>query len=209
MPSVGSVDPSSERNYQNMEKTLGEDKTKNKTINAVFDDGKGNEVGFEDLFSLMINQLTNQDFMNPVDDSQYLAQMTQIASMTAMQELADFSKAQYMMSFLGKEVTASKYEVGSPDLLKEQGVVTELSLVNREYMYTVNGKKFTAEQIMLVHSGDAEPDETETDETKTDDSTETKTDDSTETDNTTDNSTTDNSSTTDTSDSTDNSNTNE
>jgi flagellar basal-body rod modification protein FlgD len=183
MPSVNSVEQSTERNYQNMEETIGADKTKTRTINAVFDDGKSSEVGFQDLFSLMINQLTNQDFMNPVDDAQYLAQMTQIASMSAMQELADFSKAQYMMSFLGKEVTASKYEVGSSDLLKEQGIVTELSLVNKEYLYTVNGKKFTADQLMLVHNPTGEADSDD----KTDNSTG-----EVDTDNKTDDTTTDN-----------------
>ena len=36
----------------------------------------------------MLNQLSNQDFMNPVDDTQYMSQLAQIASMQAMQEMA-------------------------------------------------------------------------------------------------------------------------
>jgi flagellar hook assembly protein FlgD len=158
MPSVSSsTSGSNDRNYldwinNKSDDTSTDETSKSKKIyNAVFEDKKDSEVGFKDLFSLMINQLTHQDFLNPTDDSQYLAQMTQIASMSAMQELAKYSQSQYMSGFLGKEVTVSKFEIGG-ETTTETGIVTTISwdANNENYKYTVNDKQYTIADITNV-----------------------------------------------------------
>jgi len=137
------------RNYKGTSKT-------DKVYNVVFEDKADDSIGFKDLFDLMIRQLSNQDFLNPVDDTQYLAQMTQIASMSAMQDLAKYSQSQYMVGFLGKEVTASKYEIGG-SVLSETGIVTAVSWDSKgEYKYTVNGKTYGIKDITLAKIPDAE-----------------------------------------------------
>ena len=49
-------------------------------IDAVFADSN-DKVTMEDFLSLMVAQLKNQDFMNPMDDTQYITQLAQISSM--------------------------------------------------------------------------------------------------------------------------------
>ena len=114
---------------------------------AVFTDDSDNGVSVDDFLNLMVAQLQNQDFMNPVDDTQYVTQLAQFATMQQMQELATYMKTNYVMSLVGKEVTAARFSV-SGELQQETGRVEKISLVNNEYAVYVNGKKFSLQQIM-------------------------------------------------------------
>lgn len=118
---------------------------------AVFTDKKDNGVSVNDFLSLMVAQLQNQDFMNPVDDTQYVTQLAQFATMQQMQEMATYMKTNYVMSLVGKNITAAKFSI-SGELQKETGVVEKISLVNNEYFIYVNGKQFSLEQIMEINS---------------------------------------------------------
>jgi flagellar basal-body rod modification protein FlgD len=124
-----------------------------KVYDAVFEDNAEQTVGFQDLFQLMINQLTNQDFLNPTDDSQYLAQMTQIANMNATQELAKSSKNNFLMGFLGKQVSAVTNEIGG-GTTTETGIVTGASWANGEYNLMVNGKKISLDSVSFANTVD-------------------------------------------------------
>ena len=107
-------------------------------------------VKVEDFLNLMVAQLQNQDFMNPVDDTQYVTQLAQFATMQQMQDMATYMKTNYVMSLVGKNVTAAKFSV-SGELQKEVGAVQKVSLVDNEYSIYVNGTKFSLEQIMEIN----------------------------------------------------------
>ncbi len=99
---------------------------------AVFTDENEQMVEVDDFLSLMVAQLQNQDFMNPVDDTQYVTQMAQFATMTSMQELSSFMETNHVLSLVGKTITASKFTV-SGDLDTETGIVQKVSLLDNEY----------------------------------------------------------------------------
>ncbi len=111
-------------------------------------------VKVDDFLNLMVAQLQNQDFMNPVDDTQYVTQLAQFATMQQMQELAEYQKTNYAISLVGKNITAAKFGV-SGDLIKETGVIQKVSLVDNSYEVTVNGKNFTLDQIMEINENKA------------------------------------------------------
>ncbi len=137
---------------QNDKVQQGEESDKTGQIwDAVFTDKKENGVSVDDFLSLMVAQLQNQDFMNPVDDTQYVTQLAQFATMQQMQEMATYMKTNYVMSLVGKNVTAAKFTI-SGELQKETGTVEKISLVNNEYTVFVNGKQFSLEQIMEINS---------------------------------------------------------
>lgn len=119
--------------------------------NAVFTDRKKEGVQVDDFLNLMVQQLANQDFMNPVDDTQYLAQMAQFATMQQMQELGEYSKSNYVMSLFGKDVTVAKMGMGGK-VDSVTGPIEKVSLVNNEYTVQVKGKSYTLDQIMEIHS---------------------------------------------------------
>lgn len=123
---------------------------------AVFTDKKENSVSVDDFLSLMVAQMTNQDFMNPMDDTQFVTQLAQFSSMQMMQEMANYSKTSYVMSLVGQKVTAAKI---SPmgELQKETGPVQKVTLTNNEFGIWVNDKKFSLEQIMEIHDGNTPP----------------------------------------------------
>lgn len=119
-------------------------------LNAVYEDEKSKEVSVDDFLNLMIAQLKNQDPMNPMDDTQYVTQLAQFATMQQMQELAYYSRSNFVMSLVGKDVTVARNKIGG-DIETFTGPVQKISLVNNEYLIYVDGKAFGLNQIMEIH----------------------------------------------------------
>lgn len=118
--------------------------------NAVFaTDSDNSKMKPSDFLKLFVTQLQNQDFNDPMDNSEMMNQITQLSNMQNMQEMASYSKSGYAMSLVGKTVTASRYNV-SGTLDTTTGAVSKVSLVDGEYLLYVNGKKYSLEQIMEV-----------------------------------------------------------
>ena len=159
------VNSVSDRNYLDLIGSANSDTPKAENLakkyGIEYTTGEEGNLGFDDFLTLMITQLTNQDFTNPLDDSQFMTQMTQYSTLQAMQEMASYSQSNYAMSMIGKTVTASKYSNGN--MVKETGVVSEIQKKDNDYQLVVNGQTFTMKQIMSVGAGEeAETEKTET-----------------------------------------------
>jgi flagellar hook assembly protein FlgD len=115
-------------------------------------------VKVEDFLQLMIAQLTNQDFMNPADDTQYVTQLAQFATMQSMQELSYYSQTNYVTNLVGKTVTVATLGLGGA-VSKDVGVVSAINLSGESYTLTVNGKEYEMSQIMNVADTNYKPDE--------------------------------------------------
>ena len=115
-----------------------------KTDNATMDQS--------DFINLMIKELQNQDFTNPVDNSEMISQMATFANLQAMQDMASYSKTLYAAGLVGKTVTASRYNV-SGGLDTTTGTVQKISLVDDEYVLYIGGKTYTLDQIMQIGAG--------------------------------------------------------
>ena len=101
-----------------------------------------------DFLRLFMTQMQNQDFNNPMDNSEMMNQITQLSNMQMMQEMASYSKTGYAMSLVGKTVIASRFTDGELDT--ETGTVSKVSLVDDEYVLYVNGKKYCLDEIMEI-----------------------------------------------------------
>ena len=121
---------------------------KGTTSNSWVEESK-DQVSVDNFLELMVAQLKNQDFTNPVDDTQYVAQLAQFATMQAMQELNYYSQSNYVISMVGKEVTASKLSIGGK-LETVKGVVTKISLVDKQFAVFVGDEMFSLNQIMEI-----------------------------------------------------------
>lgn len=73
-----------------------------------------NTLSIESYFKLLAAQLANQDMSNPMDNSEMLAQMSQMAmvqSLTAMtnsvKDQIAFAQQSYSVGMIGKEVTVT------------------------------------------------------------------------------------------------------
>lgn len=118
-------------------------------IDAVFADPNDQQVSVDDFLQLMISQLKNQDFMNPVDDTQYITQLAQFTSMQQMQEMAYNSKTTFLTSLVGKTVVAARMAVGG-GVKRTEGVVDKISFVNNEFKFSIGDQTFDVNQIMEV-----------------------------------------------------------
>lgn len=122
---------------------------------AVFTTESDNsQVSTMDFLNLMVQQLANQDFTNPVDDTQYLTQMAQFATMNSMEELASYSQQTYVMGLIGQTVTVASMGMGG-SFSSDTGIVEMISLVDNDYTIQVNGTTYDLSQIMQIHSNDA------------------------------------------------------
>lgn len=122
---------------------------------AVFTDKKDNSILDPSQFlNLLVTQMQNQDFMNPMDDTQYITQMAQFSNMQQMQQMTEYSKTNYALSLVGKNVTASRMTTGG-GLDTVTGTVDKVSLVNNEYIIYVSGKRYNLSQIMSIENGKA------------------------------------------------------
>lgn len=133
-------------------------------FDAVFSNEDKSSLDVSDFMKLMITQMTNQDFLNPTDNTEYMAQLAQFSSMQEMQKLAEYSKTNYAASLLGQTVTVAKNEIGG-DVSENTGKITSVSLVNNEFTVTVNGKSYALNQIMKIHDGASVEAENQTDGT--------------------------------------------
>lgn len=141
-----------------MPTTVNGSSSASNSYNAVFaKDSDNSKMKPSDFLKLFVTQLQNQDFNDPMDNSEMMNQITQLSNMQNMQEMASFSKSGYAMSLVGKTVTASRYNV-SGTLDTTTGPVSKVSLVDGEYLLYVNGKKYSLEQIMEIKTdGDKSP----------------------------------------------------
>ena len=105
-----------------------------------------------DFLTLFVKQIQNQDFNDPMDNSEMMNQITQLSNMQMMQQMASYSKSGYAMSLVGKTVTASRYD-SSGDLDTTTGTISKVSLVDEEYVFYIKGKKYSLDEIMEVQNG--------------------------------------------------------
>lgn len=151
MPVNSATSASSDRNYLDI---INGTASTGKKYNAVFGDNES-DLSVNDFFNMMIQQLTNQDFMNPVDDTQYLAQMAQFATMQEMMDLCQFSKQNYVMGMLGRSVTVSKNEIGG-ESTSVTGKVDKITVENNEYKIYVDGKPYDYKKVTMINDSASE-----------------------------------------------------
>lgn len=95
------------------------------------------DLGKDAFLQLLVTQLSNQDPLNPMEDKEFVAELSQFSSLEqltnlneGMENLIDATKRQDLISavsFMGKEVTAS-----GDVLSKSNGKVSELSFTLKE-----------------------------------------------------------------------------
>ena len=96
-----------------------------------------NTLTISSYFKLLAAQLANQDYTNPMDNSELLAQMSQMAmvqSLTSMTESVEsqiaFAQQNYSVGMIGKEVTM----ITEPDAGSGQAAESRTGIVEAVYV---------------------------------------------------------------------------
>lgn len=111
-----------------------------------------------DFLQLLATQMSNQDVMNPTDNTEYVAQMAQFSTLKAMEELSQFASAQYSasLSSYSSELVGKNVLVGYTDdkgnYKEETGVVDSVSFGSGTYSLKINGNDYDLSSVMEVMS---------------------------------------------------------
>ena len=122
-----------------------------------------NTLSIESYFKLLSAQLANQDMTNPMDNSEMMAQMTQMAMVQSLgtmttnmkQEMA-LTKTSYLAGLIGKDVTAKVPESelkAKPNAPKEKsGVIASVNLTGDEPSFRLEGDitDYPLESLLMV-----------------------------------------------------------
>ncbi|MCL1808166.1 MAG: hypothetical protein FWG42_00185 [Clostridiales bacterium] len=106
-------------------------------------------LGMNDFIRLLVAQLQNQDMLNPMDNTEFIAQMATFSTLTAINSMAEQSMTSYAVSLLGKEVTAAAFNTAG-NLEKTTGVVTGVSLFEGSPKVYIGDKAFDLQSVMTV-----------------------------------------------------------
>lgn len=150
------------------------------------------ELTTEGFFKLLAAQLQNQDMSNPMDNSEMMTQMTQIAMMQAMNNFSvsmeDFSQINtinYGTSMMGKDVMLATADKNG-ELKKITGTVTRVDIFSGVPTLYINDDDKTGYSIANVMSvyekGHAPSEEVDDKDTDTDSNTDTNVDSKDDTD---------------------------
>lgn len=104
----------------------------------------------DDYFQLLAAQLRYQDSSNPMSNSEMMAQLTQMATVEAMNTLSQVGTTTYAVSMVGKEVEVAVVNETTGAITRQQGVVTGVSLYGDSPMVYVDGIPYSLSSIMVV-----------------------------------------------------------
>lgn len=106
-------------------------------------------LGQMDFLKLMTEQMKNQDFQNPTDNSEYIAQLAQFNSLQQMQQLSYYANASFATSLVGKTVTMSSINKAG-EMEKVTDIVTAVRMNGTDFEIVVDGKTFSTKNLMEV-----------------------------------------------------------
>ena len=126
-----------------------------------FTEDDSDTLGQDAFLTLMVEQMKNQDFMSPTDNSEYIAQMAQFSMVQEMQQMNYNTNASYATSLIGKTVTTSAVDISSASVLDSTGVVTGVKMNGTSFEIIVNGNSYDLSDITEVSQGDTTATQTE------------------------------------------------
>jgi len=107
-------------------------------------------LGMSDFITLLVAQLQNQDMLNPMDNTEFIAQMATFSTLTAINNMAAQSMTTYAVSLLGKEVIVAEFDPVTNRLERHEGVVTGISLFEGDPKIYIGDRSFDLRSIMTV-----------------------------------------------------------
>jgi len=107
------------------------------------------DLGFLDFVRLLVAQMKNQDMMNPMSDTDFIAQMAQFSALEAMNTLSETNNTAYAASLIGKKITAASIDKDGK-LQKAEGNVTAVTLFENTPLVYIGDKSFELSQIMII-----------------------------------------------------------
>jgi flagellar basal-body rod modification protein FlgD len=115
---------------------------------------KTNEgLNMQDFLNLLVAQITNQDAMNPMDNTEFIAQMAQFSTLQAMTDLTEMALQGQATSLIGKNVVVADYK-GNGELTIDEGIVQRVTLHGGKTKLYVNDMEYEYSNIMEIREAE-------------------------------------------------------
>lgn len=102
-----------------------------------------------DFLNLLVAQMTNQDSMNPMENTEFVSQLAQFSSLQAMTDMVKISEQAQATSLIGKIAVVAKYnDTGKLDI--KEGVVEKVSIHNGETNIYIDGIAYGVSNVMEI-----------------------------------------------------------
>lgn len=109
----------------------------------------GSDLTMEDFFKLMAAQLQNQNMMDPVDNTEFIAQMAQFSTLSQMTELSNAVNSTFAVSMIGKTVNLrSLSENGT--IIYDSGTVDSITFSEGTAYLEVHGNYYPISNVTGV-----------------------------------------------------------
>ncbi|HEX3037485.1 MAG TPA: flagellar hook capping FlgD N-terminal domain-containing protein [Oscillospiraceae bacterium] len=102
-----------------------------------------------DFLKLLAAQMSNQDVSNPTDNTQFVSQMAQFATLSAMQNMQTSADKQYASSLVGKKVVYSTTSSGGKTT-SGSGIVSSVLFSSKGNTVQIDGKAYKVSDITQV-----------------------------------------------------------
>jgi flagellar basal-body rod modification protein FlgD len=123
-----------------------------------------NQMGKEAFMELLVQQLKNQDPLSPMDNDQFISQLTQMSSLEGIQNLNDnliglamlqqgnalMSQLTQSSSLIGKEVTYMDYDTGEERI----GAVQSVKIQDGLAVLNIDGTDVPLASVMEITNPD-------------------------------------------------------
>jgi len=106
-------------------------------------------LGVNDFLKLITVQLTNQDPLKPMEDTQFISQMASFTSLEQMQTLSKNVKQSSAQDYLGRSVTVIE------DQVPITGVVTKVTYAGASCLLTINGREYETTTVRSISTAGA------------------------------------------------------
>jgi flagellar basal-body rod modification protein FlgD len=108
-------------------------------------------LDMNDFLALLVAQMSNQDAMNPMDNTEYVSQLAQFSSLQAMTDLANVAAQGQATSLIGKNVLLATYD-NKGMLVNEEGIVEKVTINSGKVNLYVNDKLFSMTDVKEIKS---------------------------------------------------------
>lgn len=110
-----------------------------------------NNLGKDDFLKLLLAQLQYQDPLDPMDNTEFIAQMAQFTALEQMQNLNTTMTASQAYGLIGKDVYAVSYNDTTGKYEEIKGTVDYVSVKNGVPYVSVNDKEIKFDNVQYVY----------------------------------------------------------
>jgi flagellar basal-body rod modification protein FlgD len=109
---------------------------------------RNDTITIDTFYRLLMAEMSNQDPLDPMSNTDFIAQMANFTSLQVQQDALYFNNSNYAASMTGRTVIVASSTGTGLDVVT--GVVTRVNFTGGEFQVTVDGKEYPLKNVMEI-----------------------------------------------------------